>query len=119
VYLIGRVGKVPVAYGMLRGWDDGFDVPSVGVAVRSDCEHRGFGRAMMRALHAAARKASASTVRLRVHPQNTRALALYRFMGYREAGLERGEILMLCDVAEPFSPAPAPDRMASERASPC
>jgi RimJ/RimL family protein N-acetyltransferase len=50
---------------------------------------------MMQALHQAARDASAPRMRLRVHPFNARALALYRFMGYRAVGMERDEILMI------------------------
>ncbi len=95
VYLIGRVGKEAIAYGMLRGWDEGFDIPSLGVGVRRDHEHLGYGREMMRALHQAAREGSAPKVRLRVHPRNTRALALYRSMGYQEVGIDRDEILMM------------------------
>jgi RimJ/RimL family protein N-acetyltransferase len=95
VYLIGRVGNEAIAYGMLRGWDEGFEIPSLGIGVRRDREHQGYGRAMMYALHQAAREGSARKVRLRVHPNNTRAVALYRSMGYREIGMDREEILML------------------------
>lgn len=94
IYLIGRVGGEAVAYGMLRGWDEGYDTPSLGVGVRHDFEHQGYGGAMMRALHRAAREGNATRIRLRVHPRNARAIRLYRSMGYVEAGMERDEILM-------------------------
>ncbi|MEA2606575.1 MAG: hypothetical protein QOI00_1332, partial [Chloroflexota bacterium] len=51
VYMIGRAGGEAVAYGMLRGWDEGYEVPSLGVGVRRDQTHRGYGRAMVLALH--------------------------------------------------------------------
>jgi len=98
VYLIGTVGNEAVVYGMLRGWDEGFEVPSLGIGVRRDSEHRGFGRAMMEALHTAARAGGSSCVRLRVSPANVRASKLYRALGYREIGIERGEILMILDL---------------------
>lgn len=98
VYLLGFVDGEAVAYGMLRGWDEGYTVPSLGVGVRRDQTRRGYGRAMMHALHDAARRLGAKAVRLRVHPDNLAAATLYRSLGYREAGFERGEVLMLLDL---------------------
>lgn len=97
-YLIGRANGVGVAYGMLRGLDEGFAIPSLGLGIRRDWEHRGYGRAMMTALHDAARKTGVAQVRLRVHPDNSRAATLYRSVGYREVGVERNEILMILDL---------------------
>ena len=31
-YLIGHIDSVPVAYGMLRGWDEGYRIPALGIA---------------------------------------------------------------------------------------
>ena len=98
-YLIGVVQGTAVAYGMLRGWDEGYAIPSLGVAVRRDLVGRGLGRATMLALHEIARREGAHAIRLRVHPDNRRASSLYRSLGYRVAGWERGEIVMVCDVA--------------------
>jgi GNAT superfamily N-acetyltransferase len=98
VYLIGLVGEEPVAYGMLRGWDEGFDVPSLGIGVRRDFERQGYGRAMMRRLHEVAIANGARQVRLRVHADNIGAASLYRELGYQEVGVERSEILMLLDL---------------------
>jgi ribosomal protein S18 acetylase RimI-like enzyme len=98
VYLMGFVSGRAVAYGMLRGWDEGYSVPSLGVGVRRDTLRNGYGRSLMLALHDAARQRGATQVRLRVHPDNTAARALYRSLGYRDAGSERGETLMLVDL---------------------
>jgi ribosomal protein S18 acetylase RimI-like enzyme len=84
----------PVSYGMLRGWDEGYAVPSLGVAVRTSCQGQGFGRLTMSALHALARERGSDEVRLRVHPHNTRARRLYDSMGYRYDGIDRGELVM-------------------------
>ena len=94
VYLVAWDGERAVAYGMLRGWDDGHEVPSLGVAVRASQESRGYGQAMMAALHAEARDRGATAVRLRVHPDNLRAQRLYELLGYREMGVDRDEIVM-------------------------
>jgi ribosomal protein S18 acetylase RimI-like enzyme len=98
LYLLGFVDGEAVAYGMLRGWDEGYTVPSLGIGVRRDRIRRGYGRAMMLALHDAARERGARSVRLRVDPDNLAAASLYRSLGYREGGMERGEILMLLDL---------------------
>jgi ribosomal-protein-alanine N-acetyltransferase len=98
VYLIGRLDGLAVSYGMLRGWDDGFDIPSLGVAVRNDILRRGFGRATMLRLHEIARERGSARVRLRVHPDNLPAAAMYRALGYTDVGVERGERLMMLSL---------------------
>ena len=98
VYLLGFVDGHAVAYGMLRGWEDGFPNPSLGVGVRKDATRMGHGRAMMRALHEVTRERGSHRVRLRVNPENRAAISLYRSLGYRESDMERGEILMLLDL---------------------
>jgi ribosomal protein S18 acetylase RimI-like enzyme len=86
------------AYGMLRGWSEGYPVPSLGIAVRTSAQGRGLGRLMMAHLHAEAMRRGATVVRLRVHPDNTRARRLYETLGYAYAGEDRGELVMLLDL---------------------
>jgi GNAT superfamily N-acetyltransferase len=88
----------PVAYGFLRGSDEGYPVPSLGIAVRSSAQGRGLGRLMMAHLHAEAGRRGATVVRLRVHPDNVKARRLYESCGYAYAGADRGELLMLTDL---------------------
>jgi ribosomal protein S18 acetylase RimI-like enzyme len=87
-----------VAYGMLRGWDEGYAFPSLGIAVRTSAQGRGLGRLMMEHLHAEAGSRGATVVRLRVHPDNARARLLYESMGYVYAHEERGELVMLVNL---------------------
>lgn len=98
VYLIGFLDDVAVAYGMLRGWDEGYRVPALGVAVRDGYRDRGLGRQMMHALHDVVRERGGRRVRLRVAPGNARARHLYDSMGYRHVGVERGEDVLLLDL---------------------
>jgi ribosomal-protein-alanine N-acetyltransferase len=82
-YCVMVEGKQVLAYGMLRGWDEGYAVPSLGIAVHPAARKRGLGRAMMQFLHDAARARGAARVRLRVLEDNAAAIALYKDLGYR------------------------------------
>jgi ribosomal protein S18 acetylase RimI-like enzyme len=81
-YYLLMSGNEALAYGLLRGWNEGYDVPSVGLAVSPAARGRGLGRMMMAFLHAVARTQGAERVRLRVHPENGKAVSLYRSLGY-------------------------------------
>jgi ribosomal protein S18 acetylase RimI-like enzyme len=101
-----------VACGLLRGWDEGYTVPSLGIAVRTSAQGRGLGRLMMAHLHAEAGRRGATVVRLRVHPDNVKARRLYESLGYAYAGEDRGELIMLVDLEQvtelPPERGPAP-----------
>lgn len=91
--MISGVGDI-VAYGMLRGWDAGYTVPSLGIAVCSSYRGFGFGRKMMNHLHQVAASKGANRIRLRVYPKNTRAIHLYQSMGYQFLQeLEQGQLV--------------------------
>ncbi len=69
-------------YGMLRGWDEGFAVPSLGLAIHPRQRGRGLARDFLGFLVAAARGRGAQTLRLTVHRENLQAVGLYRSMGF-------------------------------------
>lgn len=81
VLTAGRDGPV-VAYGMLRGWEEGYTVPSLGIAVDGQWRGQGVGRRLVTHLHVIAAARGAATVRLKVYRTNTAAIALYRSFGY-------------------------------------
>lgn len=93
VYYALVEGDRVVAYGFLRGWDEGYEIPSLGIAVHPDERGRGLGRALMEELHAAARARGAPAVRLKVYPENEAAVALYRDLGYELGGEEDGQLV--------------------------
>lgn len=97
LYCVAVEGRRVVGYGMLRGWDAGYDVPSLGIAVHPAARGRGVGRRFMRFLHDAARKRGAKRVRLRVHADNLPAVKLYESLGYRFSGEEEGLRVGLLD----------------------
>jgi ribosomal protein S18 acetylase RimI-like enzyme len=73
-----------IAYGMLRGWADGFRVPAVGIAVAPSHRRRGIATAMLMFLHYRAQERGCSHVMLHVDDENRGAQSLYRALGYRQ-----------------------------------
>lgn len=89
-YVAVRDGRV-VGYGMLRGWDEGYAVPSFGVAVAVDRRGAGIGRDLLRWAIAAAGERGAERMILKVHVTNVGARHVYETEGFV------------------FEPAPGPD----------
>ena len=71
-----------VGYGMLRGWDEGYAIPSLGIALDPSARGLGYGRTLMNFLHETAKKRGAAKVRLKVDSRNSAAIELYRSLGY-------------------------------------
>ena len=82
VYCVVEIAAELVGYGMLRGWDAGYDVPNLGVAIDPGQQGRGHGRRLMEFLHRLAHQRGAKRIRLSVYPENVRAVALYQSLGY-------------------------------------
>lgn len=82
VYLLGMLDGEVLVYGLLRGWDEGFEIPSLGIAVAPKVRGLGLGRAMMLWLHASAAVRGARKIRLRVLSSNLKAHHLYVSLGY-------------------------------------
>jgi len=72
-----------VAYGMLRGWDEGYEVPSLGIAVSPLFRSIGAGRVLLEFLHLVAKLRNCSEIMLKVDKENHKAFELYRSFGYR------------------------------------
>lgn len=72
-----------LGYGMLRGWDAGYVVPSLGIALHPSVRAAGLGSLLVSFLHAAAKRRGSRQVRLTVHVQNEGAVRLYKRLGYR------------------------------------
>jgi ribosomal-protein-alanine N-acetyltransferase len=83
LYAVASRGDTVLAYGMLRGWDEGYSVPSLGIALHPEARGSGLARAFMHYLHACARDRGAPSIRLKVYPDNTSAKSLYGSLGYQ------------------------------------
>lgn len=77
-------GEAVVGYGMLRGWEEGYAIPSLGIAVADSHRGQGHGERIMHFLHDLASKRGATRVRLTVEVENHAARGLYRKLGYRQ-----------------------------------
>jgi ribosomal protein S18 acetylase RimI-like enzyme len=76
-------GRAVVGYGLLRGWDEGYPVPSLGIAVHPNLRAIGLGSVLMEYLEMMAAHRGATSVRLRVMRDNAAAVSLYSRRGYR------------------------------------
>lgn len=102
-YSVGTVGArrqwLMAGYVMLRGWDEGFLIPSFGICVHPDWQGFGLGRLLTQAAIAVARLRRSPAIRLKVYPANTRALGLYRSLGFLFSGeSERGQLVGLLSL---------------------
>ena len=92
-------GNTVLAYGILRGWDQGFEVPSLGIAVRPEARGGKLGELMMHLLHNAARRNGARQVRLKVYSGNTAARNLYSKLGYTfDSVEEEGQLVGILEL---------------------
>jgi [ribosomal protein S18]-alanine N-acetyltransferase len=82
LYYVVIEGDEILGYGMLRGWDEGYEVPSLGIVIHPAHQGLGLGRLLMDFLRVAAGRRGAIKIRLRVYPENTAAVTLYRKLGY-------------------------------------
>lgn len=82
LYYIMVNGVDIIAYGYLRGWDEGHEIPSLGIIVLQPHRQHGVGEFFMKFLHFAAKMRSAGKIMLKVYKNNKEAYCLYRRLGY-------------------------------------
>ena len=87
LYFGAFLEEIIIGFGMLRGWDEGFDVPSLGILVDHLHQHRGIGRLLTNYAISLAESKSCKKIRLSVYEDNLPAMALYSSIGFSE--LER------------------------------
>ncbi len=82
-YLALRDGR-PVGLSMLRGFDEGYAIPSFGIFVDHESHGEGVGRALTAWTVEQARRRGCPAVRLTVYAANRPALRLYESLGFVE-----------------------------------
>ncbi|ANV86372.1 GNAT family N-acetyltransferase [Picosynechococcus sp. PCC 7117] len=96
-YILVRHGTI-LGYGMLRGWDEGYTVPSLGVYIHPAYRKKGLGKLMMFFLHAAARTKGANQIRLKVYADNNPALNLYKALKYKFKERENEQLVGFLEI---------------------
>jgi len=82
VFLENGQGRM-VGYGMLRGLDAGYEVPSLGLCVVPGFQGKGIGRLLLDYLLRTCAERKAQRVMLKVKKDNPEARALYESVGFR------------------------------------
>jgi [ribosomal protein S18]-alanine N-acetyltransferase len=98
LYYVAVESKKVIAYGLLRGWDEGYKVPSLGLAIHPDYRGIGLATSFIFFLHIAARLKGALQIRLKVYPENKRAMKLYKSIGYVFEGVENKQMVGIFDL---------------------
>lgn len=94
-------GSAIAGYIMLRGWDQGYAVPSLGICVHPRWQGVGIGRLLLQCAITVARLRGSPSVRLRVYPDNTRAIELYRRAGFVfGSGVEDEQLVGILPLVE-------------------
>jgi ribosomal protein S18 acetylase RimI-like enzyme len=87
-YIIGQYDDKAIAYGLLRGMEEGYTMPSLGIYISKDYRGLGLSKIFMKELHNRAYDCygffytGRKFIRLTVNKQNEKAINLYKSLGY-------------------------------------
>lgn len=93
IYRVMTDANKIIGYGILRGWDEGYEVPFLGIAISPRKRGRGAGKLLIRFLHDVARNKKAQIIRLKVYKDNEVAIKIYKSFGYRFEQLNDKELI--------------------------
>jgi len=80
-------------YGMLRGWQEGYDIPSLGIMTDVNYRGRGISSQVMKHLHEIAENRGSKKIRLTVYKENKIAVSLYNKLGYEFSDKNENELV--------------------------
>jgi ribosomal-protein-alanine N-acetyltransferase len=89
-YYVAVRGEDLLGLSMLRGFDEGYKIPSFGIFIDHERHGQGIGRRFTVWTIEQARRRGCPAVRLTVYADNAAALGLYASLGFREQ--ERGQV---------------------------
>lgn len=110
LYFGAFLDELIIGFGMLRGWDEGFDVPSLGILVDHFHQRRGIGRLLTNYAISLAESKNCKKIRLSVYEDNLPAIALYSSIGFTELERKiiqindetRNKIIMVMQLKQPI-----------------
>ena len=91
-YVVIYKGKV-IGYGILRGMDEGYSIPSLGIAIHKQFYGNGVGTLLMEFLETTSRIRGYKKMRLRVFKDNIRAWKFYLKLGYKYEPYDKDSVL--------------------------
>lgn len=81
--------NILVAFFMLRGFDEGYDIPSYGVCVNEKYSGNGLLKLSLQFVIAWCKLNSVNTLMLKVHPENMVAKKTYEDFGFKSIGIDQ------------------------------
>jgi ribosomal protein S18 acetylase RimI-like enzyme len=85
-------------YGILRGWDEMYEIPSLGIIIDKNYRGKGISIFLMNELHKIVKENGANKVRLTVLKENKPAISLYKKIGYDINELDENTLIGVKDV---------------------
>lgn len=98
LYYIIIFNNLIIGYGMLRGMDEGYEIPSLGIAIDKDYSGKGLGSLLMVFLETTAKLHKYTKMRLRVNKDNQKAISLYKKLGYNFTVSDEENLLGIKDL---------------------
>ena len=97
-YFVATVKGRTLGYGMLRGWDEGYAIPSLGMATHPDARSQGLGEFLMLGLIQQGRNRRASQLRLTVDASRERFINFFVRHGFVFSPFKPGRLLGMLDL---------------------
>lgn len=76
------IDEMPIGFYMLRGFDQGFKIPSYGIWISSKYSNLGFAQLALNHAHCFCKLNKVQSIILKVHSENTFAKLIYEKHGY-------------------------------------
>jgi len=71
-----------VGYGILRGWDEGYDIPSLGIILSKKIRGSHISKNFMEFLHLVAKNKGSKSIRIKFNNKNVAIKSLAKKLGY-------------------------------------
>ena len=106
-YYIAILDDQIAGFCMLRGWDEGYQIPSLGLFVAKNQQGLGLGKQMVKFCLQEANKLDCHSIRLSVYETNITAVSLYRSFGFTEKNrvpIKRKGVFDTTEFIPPLTP---------------
>lgn len=97
-YFVVMTGSRIIGYGMLRGWDEGYAVPSLGLAVHPEYRSKRVAAFLLCGLIRQAKNRGAAKLRLTVEASRIRFIAFFERHGFVFSTLKPGRLVGMLEL---------------------